>query len=532
MYPERSDITVVKQEYEVEYSDIDQVKKTIREIRINNRKLRPFEINESVSDLILEYLIERGEFYHTNAGLLFYKENNNGRILYLTRASSGLKLTLSDFGLNPTENIMDYVIERLVKYTFENGKHCKVYSVSHYAAESNTLYLNCFKENLFKITTNSRCIFQNGENGILFINSPDISENKSFSSEVVNSQLKKTLCSSLNLDVVCDNHEKACLAVIEVWFWSIFFSELLPTRPILSVIGEKGSGKTTLLKIIGRIIYGRNFNVIPMPSKQEDFETVVTNCNYAAFDNADSYRKWLPDALASSATGGNIAKRKLYTTNHLITFSIIAFIAITARDPKFKRDDVIDRLIIIPLRRFGKFRAESDIFSKIEQDRNVILTEIMDTIQTILSELKNTEYQDITTNSRMADFAKFAVRIAPAINYNREEMEKYISIVCDEQQDFLAENDPLLEIIDDYIMSGGAEDLNAEHTTKELYSLLKKHSDHASLNFPSKNTKSFGHRLSALRQVLKNRYSLKEHTGNSRQRYWRFKLENSKNSEN
>ena len=71
----------------------------------------------------------------------------------------------------------------------------------------------------------------------------------------------------------------------------------------------------------------------------------TTNAPFVAFDNVDRYIPWLEDALASSATGMKITKRVLCETNRAISYTPKAFIAMTARTPYFRRDDVSERLV-------------------------------------------------------------------------------------------------------------------------------------------------------------------------------------------
>ena len=60
-------------------------------------------------------------------------------------------------------------------------------------------------------------------------------------------------------------------------------------------------------------------------------------------DNADSRVPWLPDALATYATGQRYRLRKLYTTNEELAYTPRAILLISSRDPRFNRADVVER---------------------------------------------------------------------------------------------------------------------------------------------------------------------------------------------
>jgi hypothetical protein len=68
-------------------------------------------------------------------------------------------------------------------------------------------------------------------------------------------------------------------------------------------------------------------------------------------DNVDGRIKWLNDKLAVVATGGNLEKRILHTTNQHKEFPIISTVALTSRTPMFRRDDIAERLQIVSLDR-------------------------------------------------------------------------------------------------------------------------------------------------------------------------------------
>ena len=120
---------------------------------------------------------------------------------------------------------------------------------------------------------------------------------------------------------------------------------------ILALIGDKGSGKTFALQRIGQVVIGPGFDVVSLSREERDFDALVTNSPMVAFDNVDSGPAWLENRLATLATGGQIGRRELYTTNRQVTFPIKAFAAVTSRTPPFRRDDVAERLLPIRLAR-------------------------------------------------------------------------------------------------------------------------------------------------------------------------------------
>ena len=81
--------------------------------------------------------------------------------------------------------------------------------------------------------------------------------------------------------------------------------------------------------------------------REDAFVAAITNNYIVIFDNVDGKMAWVNDRLATAASGSLILRRRLYTTNEVAIYQPKCFIGLTSRDPRFKRDDVADRLVIL-----------------------------------------------------------------------------------------------------------------------------------------------------------------------------------------
>ena len=70
-----------------------------------------------------------------------------------------------------------------------------------------------------------------------------------------------------------------------------------------------------------------------------------------------------------------VTKKKLYTTNESIDYTPRAFIALTARIPRFRRDDVADRIIPFHMERLEGYRAEEELHQEVFERRNALISE-------------------------------------------------------------------------------------------------------------------------------------------------------------
>ncbi|GAI75148.1 unnamed protein product, partial [marine sediment metagenome] len=169
-------------------------------------------------------------------------------------------------------------------------------------------------------------------------------------------------------------------------------------------LGMKGSGKTSLFQVIKRILTGKEGHVESMPDKVADFIALITSQHVVCMDNVDSYSTWMNDMLAQCSTGQNITLRVLHKTNIPIRFHPRVFIGITSRSPRFRRDDVADRLLIFKVKRFDNFIPQNEIVDKIYKHRNEIWGDILTHLNELINYLGEHEGENISSPFRLADF--------------------------------------------------------------------------------------------------------------------------------
>jgi len=495
--------------YEPSREKIQQIRK--------ERKKKPFEINQEVSAAVISDLSCRGSFYNDgNFGYFFSRSDKS--LLKIEERNLDISQILSNYGINPSEIIYKYIIDELKLCAFNKGQKKKVYRLSYYDSDSFTLYLSNHQNGIYRITDSEIKLTDNGEDGILFLKS----EAETFEihdSDDIFSQVYENLLFNINLDK--DNFGNCeRKLILYIWFLSIFFIDIMPTRPILALIGEKGSGKSTLAREFGLILFGSGFDVFPLPSDVRDFEAIITNSAFIAFDNADSKSAWLNDRLASAATGAKISKRELYTTNDSTEYRIRSNLALTARTPVFTRDDVADRLLLMKLRRIEDFQSESFLSTRILKNRDFILSEVLSHLQSVVYALK--EYKDYIYKGpfRMADFASFAMKIA-MYNGIENRVESILKKLSQTQTNFTLENDPIFELLHIWIMKKDNE--GKEISSSELFKSLAELAKEEDMHFPyEKNVWGFGRRLKNMLTDLSVYFRIKKKERGGRIKYYTF----------
>jgi hypothetical protein len=472
----------------------------IRQKHGRNDHRREFEIHCQVKAVVLADLHERGKFYHDNRRGYYFRTETK-ELIALDDADKELSCLLDCYGLNATEKVFGFVKEDLHVQALNHGKPTQIHRLCWFDKDTLTQYLFNHASGVYRITADTIELVDNGTDGVLFLRDRRNEPFELVSEEDLGDLFHEIVTAKINFDL-----EESRLSleelqlVFDLWFLSTFFGPLLPTRPLLAFIGPKGSGKSHTLRKVGMLLFGPRFEVKNLPDKEDSFDAITTNSHFAAFDNADSHVKWLPDRLAICATGGTVSKRVLYTTNTLVNYPIDCFVGITSRTPHFRRDDVADRLLVNQVTRFGdgEFLGEQVLLNEVLSKRYRILTAVVRGLQEAIGALRDTAGRQYRTGFRMADFATFCLRLADAKG-GRETMEGILARMGQAQATFTLEGDSLVEMLHLWL------DTPANHgrqvDAKTLHQELAKVATQNQKEFGYPSGRSLGQRL---RNVVPN----------------------------
>ena len=161
----------------------------------------------------------------------------------------------------------------------------------------------------------------------------------------------------------------------------------MQSKPILFLRGGWDTGKTTrgtfLLAVMNydqeyaltskEAVYNRdNQQVSPeitaliasataAPSTAEEYLLLAQNSKALLFDNIDDTDNKMYSVICMLATGGRIAKRKLYTDNKIISSGKPVTLIYTGLNIVMVRPDVISRHIIIDIPPFNEDKEDEDV---------------------------------------------------------------------------------------------------------------------------------------------------------------------------
>jgi hypothetical protein len=501
----------------------EAAKNKIQIIRKNSPKdkkqrLFRFEIEAEVARVIRQDLHRRGSFYNDTriAYFFFYDEK---QLVGIDRDNNDFMLVLARYGINRADKLFRYIFEDLYREAFEYGERTDVHRLSYYNQETHTVYLFNHGNQIYRISPDTIELVDNGTDGVLFLSDDKTYPFDGSLPELSISRLDDTIFSDINFESdILTPDERRGLFIL--WFYCLFFESIMPTKPILTFLGEKGSGKTTALRKAGLLLFGKNFNVASLSDDPKDFDAAVTNSHYVVIDNADDRKPWLDDKLSVAATGGNVKKRELYTTNRLVDFPIHCFLAITARTPAFRRDDVADRLLIMRVGRIRNFKSEKSMLREVLKDRDVIMSEVALHLQEVVCALRDYENNEDNVAFRMADFAEFALAVASyAKVYDQVKITfKKLSL---EQSYFTLEDDPIFDLLLLWVPGNEGREVTTADLCRELAVLALKRN----IDFPYEDkVQAFGQRLNNIKENLSAVFKITRHRGKARKSYYSFLL--------
>jgi 5S rRNA maturation endonuclease (ribonuclease M5) len=509
------------------------------------RRLKSFEINQRISQVIIDDMSRRGAFYNDSVNGYFLHRVTN-KLLAIEKDAVDIISFLANYGLNWTEKSCQYVLEDLFIFALKYGKTAKI---SHFSAVKSfqslhTVYLAMRNNKTLKITFDNMKIIDNGEDEVLFLSSPN-----SYTIPLIDEKMIDRII-QCPTDKCCDKPRESCDCdlgeeyrdfqfqkllsklllnkfkfssdrltreqyhfLVKCWLMSFIFRDIIPARPILALIGPKGSGKTTALRLCGKVLCGDSWDVAPVSTDEKDFDSSITSKPLFGLDNVDGRIKWLNDKLAVVATGGNLEKRILHTTNQHKEFPIISTVALTSRTPMFRRDDIAERLQIVSLDRIDEnegsdFECESDILEEVMSQRTDIWLGLLRLIQNILF----IYYDDILNEikvpgARMQDFARFMAITGRALG-----CEDMAYKICAEQRamqdDFTLENELVVEMLQEWLKIDGnaGREVTCAILNSELSELASQHRQ----KWPYKTTMSLAQKIRHIKSNLVSYVDLRE----------------------
>lgn len=458
--------------------------------------------------LLLTWLDENGKFIQTPEGDLYYLWQEKHRLFELDteRWHAWLhELT----GINPASKSFAVFSNACKTAAILNSEVKRVVRLAYYDEDTHLLWVSRFDGKIYCLNGTDIKLHDNGDAPVIF---DDLFIWEPYDPDFINTNNAAEIISS-----VANWEEPKHAWAYQVWTQSLFFNELCPTKPIMVLLGEKGSGKSMTLRILLRLLFGQWSQVSGVPTKPDDFSVTASHYHLYAMDNLDSMEPWLQDKLARISTGAMDEYRKLYTSKEMGILKYRCWIAVTARTPDvLRRDDLADRLLILPLNRISddERRRESLFLNEIDELRNSWWGDILTNLNAVVRELQNGGLPS-TSELRMADWEALG-RVMSIQSGKLDLWEEIVKDLKRAQNNFLADGEIVIEAIDTWLNSKSSSLMNSDSnverwvTARELYTEAQQllfNGNKPDSDWP-RSVKAFSRRLNGLKSVLENRYDM------------------------
>jgi len=464
---------------------------------IRAAKSAVFLRKRSIATCITTDLRARGRFLRPPEGPQYFRRDRR-RVLDLVMGGDGLAGVLERFGLNPTEAEYRYVVEHLRTETLERGEPCEIRRLAHYDKDAKILHLSQFDGQVLRLDGQEITPTENGEGGVFFKDEPSWRPWQ-FDRAVQPGVFDQLLVAPVNFTGgFVGANDARCLWAL--WIRGLFFAEWMQTKPLCLLVGPKGSGKTSAFRALLVALFGPGTDVVALEGGQrgeEAFIAAVTASRLAAFDNADAKIPWLDDHLARLATGTDIVRRQLYTTNALVRYRPTLFIGLTARTPRFRREDVAERTLVLPLTELRQKISERALIDQVLTERDALWGDLVQDLNQTVARMR-TERRPLRTTFRVADFVEFCRRAVKdqaqgqvaAQALRRMEMQ---------QADFALAEEPLFAALEEWVAKSPERGpVDATTLNTELRGLAEAQGE----KWPYQNGQRLGTRLRDLQGAL------------------------------
>lgn len=478
---------------------------------------------QKMASIVLARMREDGELIHTRGGQLWFMRADTGRPIELSPRSLWLDAYLSrTFALNASEQACRFVKEELIGYTRNQAATSDLTTLSYYEPVRKTLLLHTGGRDVLHIQADNIEVHPNGYAHTVFTVDESLEPFRLGRIEELGGRTwYDTLFAPQMEHIEGTLTLEEAVALLRCWFLLLLFRSSVPNRPLLTVLGAPGSGKTTTAKKLYRLIYGkyRHVTTIETPEK---FDSSTIGFPFVAFDNVDAFERWLPQKLAEAAAVTDVTARRLYTDTDVITQKRQAMLMLTAHNPKFTREDVVDRMIIILLKRLPHWLPEGMLLEEVSGLRYALWADIVRDIQGILR--TPMPHHDLVPQFRIEDYAHYGMWFSEAIGTGAL-FSSAIDKLINSQRGLNLETDQLLvSVINRWIRARKAKGKESEFMAQTAIwtELVAYASDAIAFQKAYRNALFLGRKLLTMQDSLKQIFDVEVQYDETGARQWRI----------
>lgn len=467
------------------------------------------EKRQRVSNYVMSKLADTGKFMQTDTGVLYYVDTRSD-IPKLYEINDRLVSDFASyinrrFGIDPglEKHLLQSVLLRAM-YESKDAPKTDFHHMAFYDAQNNRLFIDRFDGTVYVLDGESVATEPQGYQNVWFYRDGSESYPMTFEYKegTPRGGLDALLFSGPNYLPVSDVRLSTSLYMhcLRTWVCTLFFPQIMPTKAMAVFIGEADSGKSTFFQGLSLMLTGRETrHVQDIPSDPREFNVIVASTPWTCFDNVEVNHRWAQEKLAQVATGYIAKTRELYSNRGVVSLKARAFVGITSRTMQKIQRDVAQRYVVIPVTPFNqmeegfKRRALGEIFQEIRENRDNLMSELMDYLNKILVKLgEEPGLAKYNTDLRMADYGKMLALVCEIEGVSFALAEDFVKKM---QAYTMSENDPIFLALRNVAQAHGEAGIFAR--SKKLYELCKQYAPNADFSKKYKNSVVFAKSLRA-----------------------------------
>lgn len=446
----------------------EKLKTDIREILSKRTWDYPSHCKEDkIAQLLRSSLQKLGAFYRQSDGVIWFFRHHNHKLYEVTThpESAFAKYVNYITAQSITSYLLRRSVDRLHAAMLEEAKIVEVYGIAYNAHDLEVIALNDFGGGMWYRKRGGQWEWKpNGSEGIFFW-SPNDKVQKwvpQFSTDT-----SRQTEDAFHWFIEQPHFAEDDLTIrdqrllFKVVLLVPLFPSLNQTRPVSAHLGlsqdqQHDTGKTTAGKMIGIVWEGSAFQPTPMDSTdkgKEALSLLLGQTPFLLLDNVDTKTQWLNDYICTYATGGQLAKRKLYSDATLVYFEPKARLCVTSRKASFNREDVASRIIpfrFAPIEKKER-KTEPQLISPVMAKRGKIWAGILHIAAQIQDSFTSLKVPQPT--ARLADFDSFGWRVA-SLSGEEDAWLQAIGRLEAAQVNFSLEDNSILPILRDWLNEG------------------------------------------------------------------------------
>lgn len=238
---------------------------------------------------------------------------------------------------------------------------------------------------LVKITSSNIVAVRNGPDaGVLISLPPDFTPiswetlGKHYSPDVLHTPaLHTAVLDDLPPPIATDGiHHNENRALLLAFWFGMFFTAATQGRPVMGIFGAYQSGKTVTARAMGKLFYGREFDVsggVGGGRAVKDLVAEMSATPFAVRDDMNRQPESIVDTICQFATGAKVALSTFHETLAFESHRVTSNLVLTAHTPSWAlRADLLSRMIPVRLSRPDpqEFHlTEADRYARVEHYR-------------------------------------------------------------------------------------------------------------------------------------------------------------------